>query len=85
MSWLNGFIYDLITAKGRRTSDYQYDILEHTPYLHGTETLNQMYKNAKTDDQKAAIMLHIERFYEYTHDVDSYRELRNKIWDDFRD
>lgn len=85
MSWLDNFVYELIAAKGGRTSrDYQYNTLEHTPYLHGTETLNTMYKNASTREQKASIMLHLDNFNDFTNDVDSYRKLRNKIWDDFK-
>lgn len=80
----NNLIYDLITGKRKRRSNYEYKGLEYTPYLQSSETLNTMYKNSVTKEQKASIMLHIDRFYEHTNDVDSYRKLKNKIWDDFR-
>lgn len=82
---LNNLIYNLITKRGedKKVSDYQYSALEHTPLLHDTDTLNRMYDNAVTEDQKAAIMLHIDNHHKVTNDWDEYVELRNKIWDDF--
>ena len=83
MSFLNGIIYELITSKGKRTSDYQYNILENSPILHDYETLETMYNNASTSEQKASIMCHIGNFADITDDWSDYRKLRNKIWDDF--
>jgi len=80
----NRFLNDVITKRGKRRSNYQYIVLENTPYLHGSETLQTMYDNAITNDQKASIMLHIDRFAEYTDGLPSYRKIRNQIWDDFK-
>jgi len=84
MSLLNKIIYDLITGKGKRTSNYQYNILETTPFLHGAETLNTLYDNASTPEQKASVLLHIENFHDLTSGIEDYQDLRNKMWDDFR-
>lgn len=61
----------------------QYDILEDTPFLYGSDTLNDLYNNADNEDQKASIMMHIDNFDEITSNLDSYKKVRNKIWDDF--
>lgn len=76
-------IYRLITKNGKRTSDYQYNVLENSHILHDAETLKLMYNNASNNDQKASIMLHIDNFHDITDDWNDYRKIRNKIWDDF--
>lgn len=79
MSWYR-YIYKSV-KKGKK-SDYMYNILEGSPYLHPTNHLEAMYRNA-SHDQKASIMLHIDNFSELTHDWDDYTKIRNKIWDDY--
>lgn len=83
MGWIDDLIFGAITKDGKRTSDYQYNIIEHTPLLHGYETLDAMYKKATTLDQKASIMLHIDNFHSITNDWSEYQDVKNKIWDDF--
>ena len=85
MSFFNQIVYDLITGGGKRTSNYQYNILEDTPLLHDSETLETMYYNATSLDQKASIMRHIDNFHKVTNGLEDYRKIRNKIWDDFTD
>lgn len=69
--------------QGIGTVNYQYSILEHTPYLHSAEQLRTMYKNAVNDYQKGAIMNHILIFEKYTMHHNDYRSLYNKIYDEY--
>lgn len=82
MSWYNS-VYREFTKK-KRTSNYEYSILEHTPYLHSSEQLEVMRKNAVNDYQKAAIMNHIKQFDDITNDWPEYRKIYNRIWDEYR-
>lgn len=79
MSWYRD-IYQVV-KKGKKPN-YQYNILEHTPYLHPADQLEIMYQNA-SHEQKASIMLHIDNFSEVTHDWDDYQDIAKKIWDDY--
>lgn len=69
--------------KKKRTSNYQYSILENTPYLHGSEQLKTMLGNATNDYQKGAIMNHIMEFEQYTMHHKDYRDIYNEIYDDY--
>jgi hypothetical protein len=82
VSWYNTVYREVM--KKKRTSNYQYSILEHTPYLHGPEQLETMRRNAVNDYQKAAIMNHIMHFEKHTMPYDSYRKIYNSIWDEYR-
>lgn len=61
----------------------QYQMLYNTPYLYSSQTLRQMYKNTKKEDDICAIQEHMQRHEVYLdRQYRGYYYLSQKIEDD---
>lgn len=60
--------------------DWEYDMLEESPYLYSSEYLGELYVNARTIRQKEAVAAHIA--YHHAYDVPSYKAIEQKFIDE---
>lgn len=71
------------SVKGR--SNYPYDVLENTPYLHSSQQLRELTKGA-SKDQKASVYRHMVDVDVHDNpELKGYYDLSREIWDDFRE
>ncbi|MEC5422140.1 hypothetical protein QGM71_02765 [Virgibacillus sp. C22-A2] len=78
MNWFKS-AYDV--TSGKRKSNWAYDNLEYSPYLHPPHMLKNMYSNAN-HEQKASILKHISDHE--MQDFGEWKEIANQIWDDYK-
>lgn len=55
-------IYGGMKSAKPRSSNSMYDHLEDTPFLYGSEVLNEMYEDARTYKQEDIVYRHMERY-----------------------
>lgn len=51
-------------GKKKKPGEWEYENLEHTPFLHSSDYLNELYEDAQYNWQRDAVKDHMER-----HDV----------------
>lgn len=81
-SSLYGFIdkgFKLYSSK-ERDRQWEYDLLEESPFLYSSQYLGELYAEAKTLEQKEAVAGHIA--FHKAYDVKSYKEIEQKFIDE---
>lgn len=60
--------------------DWEYEMLEESPFLYSSQYLGDLYTNAKTIRQKEAVAAHIA--FHHAYDVPSYKVIEQKFIDE---
>jgi hypothetical protein len=63
--------------KHRKMSEFNY--LDHTPYLHSSDYLRELYKGADTKEKKQKLFDYIERFEVASKEYKGYYSLYQRI------
>ncbi|MCM3616655.1 hypothetical protein M3936_03570 [Sutcliffiella horikoshii] len=86
---LKGLVEGLVSAdrpyRSKKQTEWEYRNLTNTPYLHGSEYLNELYSATKKKEDHDCILQHL-----YNHqsvgvlEIESYAKLENKIIERYR-
>lgn len=75
-----GFSYYDDNIYKNRDRQWEYDLLEESPFLYSSQYLGELYAEAQTLEQREAVAGHIS--YHKAYDVDSYKEIEQKFIDE---
>lgn len=76
MRFLNSVLAGVRSAS--RTSEWRYKDLDTTPYLHGSEYLNELYEGASVEWQEDAVYGHMLRYDVIGKECEGYDRLARK-------
>lgn len=83
MSWYWSAYKGVKAARKNSIPNYKYEDLKTTPYLYGSQYLADLYRCARTDDQKEMIYNYMEEHDVVTPEYDGYFALSEEIDKDF--
>jgi len=81
--WIQAAFDGYKEAKATPNYPREFEKLEHTRYLYGSEELNDLYHHAKTKQDYETILGHMYRFD--ATEVKSYEKIEKKIINKFRE
>lgn len=68
-------------AKKDAIHDKKYGWVEHSPFLHSSQYLTELYKEAKNTDQEDAVLENILYHWDVVKENPNYRKLHDHIID----